>query len=184
MWRATWKSALARRLRLVLTATAVLLGVTFVTGTLVLTETTNERFRDLFADATAGVDVVVRTAVAFDSAMGVEVTREQIGAAVVDRIRDVDGVAGAEGLLRGAQVEQRDGRPRQALPVAETGRTHDGVRPRVTRGVLDRDPRPEAQALVACGRRVDDDLVRARREATVPDPERAVRYGHPRQRHR
>lgn len=112
MWRATWKSALARRLRLVLTATAVLLGVTFVTGTLVLTETTNERFRDLFADATAGVDVVVRTAVAFDSAMGVEVTREPIGAAVVDRIRDVDGVAGAEGLLRGqALLLTPDGRP-------------------------------------------------------------------------
>ena len=112
MWRATWKAVLARRLRLVLTATAVVLGVAFVTGTLVLTDTTRERFGDLYADANAGVDVVVRTGVAFDSAMGVEVSREPIDASVVDQVRGVDGVAGAEGLLRGqALLLAPDGRP-------------------------------------------------------------------------
>jgi putative ABC transport system permease protein len=112
MWHATWKAFLARRVRLILTATAVLLGVTFVTGTLVLTDTTQQRFRDLFADANAGVDVVVRTTVAFDSAMGVEVARPTLNADVVDTVRGVDGVAGAEGLLRAqALILTPDGRP-------------------------------------------------------------------------
>ena len=39
MWRATIKGVLARKVRLALTALAVVLGVTFVSGTYVLTDT-------------------------------------------------------------------------------------------------------------------------------------------------
>ena len=39
MWRATISGVLARKVRLLLTALAVILGVTFVSGTYVLTDT-------------------------------------------------------------------------------------------------------------------------------------------------
>ena len=39
MWRATWKSLLARKVRLALTVLAIVLGVGFVSGTYVLTDT-------------------------------------------------------------------------------------------------------------------------------------------------
>jgi putative ABC transport system permease protein len=126
MWRATWKEVLSRPLRLLLTATAVLLGVMFVTGTLVLTDTTQRRFEDLFSDANAGVDVVVRKAVAFDSAMGVEVARDTLDAAMVEEVRQVAGVASAQGLLRGqALMLTADGDP--ILPKAESSATSVGM---------------------------------------------------------
>ena len=43
MWRATLKSLLARKLRLALTALAIVLGVGFMAGTFVLTDTMNRR---------------------------------------------------------------------------------------------------------------------------------------------
>ena len=58
MWRATWKAVLARRLRLVLTATAVVLGVAFVTGTLVLTDTTREQVKGIVGALGSSVAVV------------------------------------------------------------------------------------------------------------------------------
>ena len=48
MWRAAVKSLRARKLRLVLTAMAVVLGIAFVAGTLVLTDTALAAFDDLF----------------------------------------------------------------------------------------------------------------------------------------
>ena len=49
MLRATLKSLLARKLRLTLTALSIVLGVGFVAGTYVLTDTMNKAFEDLFA---------------------------------------------------------------------------------------------------------------------------------------
>ena len=70
------KQTLARRARLALTAVAVTLGVTFVTGALVLTDTAQDAFDAQFTRAASGVDLTVRDAVAFDAAMGVEVARD------------------------------------------------------------------------------------------------------------
>ena len=44
MWRATLKSLLAHKLRLALTALSIMLGVGFVAGTYVLTDTMNAAF--------------------------------------------------------------------------------------------------------------------------------------------
>ena len=60
MWRATVKGVLARKVRLPLTALAVVLGVTFVSGTYVLTDTLKQSFGSLFSQYAAGVDLVVR----------------------------------------------------------------------------------------------------------------------------
>ncbi len=112
MWHATLRAVTTRKLRLALTVTAVVLGVTFVVGALVLTDTANELYADQFADANSGVDLVVRSTVAFDSGMGVEVERDPLPDRVADRVRAVDGVAGAAGQVSGqALLFAPDGEP-------------------------------------------------------------------------
>jgi putative ABC transport system permease protein len=104
-----WKQTLARRARLALTGIAVTLGVTFVTGALVLTDTAQRAFDDQFGRATAGVDLTVRDAVAFDSAMGVEVARDPLEPTVLDTVREIDGVATAEPVVKGSGLISTDG---------------------------------------------------------------------------
>jgi len=48
MWRVTFKGVVAHRLRYALTALAVLLGVAFIAGTFVLTDTINSTFNNLY----------------------------------------------------------------------------------------------------------------------------------------
>ena len=56
--RAALKSLLGRKLRLLMSTFAIVLGVAFVAGTLIFTDTLNRSFTALFA-STVG-DVVVR----------------------------------------------------------------------------------------------------------------------------
>lgn len=101
MFRAGLKGLLARKLRLALTMVAIVLGVMFVTGSLVLTDTSSRIFDDLFSENAAGVDLVVRQESEFGSAMGVEVEHDPVPVSAIDRIRAIDGVAGAEGSVKG-----------------------------------------------------------------------------------
>ena len=66
MFRTTLKNLAARKLRLLTTSIAVLLGVAFMAGTLVLTDTIGKTFDDLFADVNAGTDAYVRGEAAFE----------------------------------------------------------------------------------------------------------------------
>ncbi|MGZ8631091.1 MAG: ABC transporter permease [Actinomycetota bacterium] len=107
MWRATFKSLLAKKLRLLLTAVSVVLGVGFVAGTYVLTDTMNAAFEDLFAQTSAASDVVVRSVSAFDSAAsgpgggsGSD-DREPLPASVLGDVAAVPGVAIAVGDVQG-----------------------------------------------------------------------------------
>ena len=59
MLRATLKSLLARKVRLLLSGLAVVLGVMFVSGAFVLTDTLGRSFDSVFADAYASIDVNV-----------------------------------------------------------------------------------------------------------------------------
>jgi putative ABC transport system permease protein len=52
MWRATFRGLAAKKFRLVLTSLAVVLGVAFMAGTFVLTDTLGSVFDDLFAYTT------------------------------------------------------------------------------------------------------------------------------------
>ena len=109
MVRLILKQTLARRGRLALTAAAVALGISFVTGTLVLTDTAQRAFDDQFAAATSGTDLTVRDAVAFESGMGVEVERDPLPAELLDDVREVPGVARAEPVVRGSGLITHDG---------------------------------------------------------------------------
>jgi putative ABC transport system permease protein len=107
VWRATFKSLLAKKLRLVLTAVSVVLGIGFVAGTYVLTDTMNAAFEELFAQTSGSSDVVVRSVSAFDSAAagpgggsGSD-DREPLPESVLDDVLAVPGVAIAVGDVQG-----------------------------------------------------------------------------------
>lgn len=70
MWRATIKSLFARKVRLLLTALAIVLGVGFMAGTYVLTDTMGKAFDDVFSTANQNTDVVVRAISAFQPTQG------------------------------------------------------------------------------------------------------------------
>ena len=108
MWRLTLANALAHRSRLALTWLAVALGVAFVAGSLVLTDTSSRLLDDQFRTAAAGVDLTVRRAAAFDSAMGVQVQRQPLPASVTDRVAGTPGVARSRAVASGpAQLQVR-----------------------------------------------------------------------------
>ena len=54
MWKTTWKNLVAHKLRLSLTALSVVLGVAFMAGTFVLTDTLKHTFDSLFAQTSVG----------------------------------------------------------------------------------------------------------------------------------
>ncbi len=70
MWSITIKGLLAHKLRLVLTALAIVLGVTFIAGTFVLTDTLNNTFNTLFDNIYQKVDFQVRGVAQFNQSGG------------------------------------------------------------------------------------------------------------------
>ncbi|HZP29421.1 MAG TPA: ABC transporter permease, partial [Acidimicrobiia bacterium] len=108
MWKATIRGILARRVRLALTALAVVLGVTFVSGTYVLTDTLDRSFNDVFDQTVSGVDLVVqaRGAVSTNGLLDLQ----RFPQVTLDTVRSVDGVRRADGLVHGtAQFVGKDG---------------------------------------------------------------------------
>jgi putative ABC transport system permease protein len=110
VWRAALKSLLARKLRLVLTAVAIVLGVGFVAGTLVLTDTALSAFDTLFGDIYAKTDVVVQAKQAFQEVPaggggGGGQERNPIPGPLLGEITALPSVAAADGSVSGfAQV--------------------------------------------------------------------------------
>jgi len=97
MWTTAIKGLLAHKMRLATTALAVALGVTFLAGTLILTDTIGRTFDNLFADVYRDTDGVVRAEAAFEGTNQTGDQRGRIAASVVDTVRAVPGVARAEG---------------------------------------------------------------------------------------
>jgi putative ABC transport system permease protein len=93
----TLREMRAHARRLLGTSLAVVLGVAFLTGTLVLGSTLRANFDDLFTEVNAGTDVVVRNA----TDLGMDGPRGLIDRALVDVVGDVDGVAAAEPVVMG-----------------------------------------------------------------------------------
>ncbi|MCZ7429624.1 ABC transporter permease [Micromonospora sp. WMMA1949] len=100
MLRATLKSLLARKLRLLLSGLAVVLGVMFVSGAFVLTDTLGRSFDAVFADAYAEVDVSVEAKPKIDvsTAEGMPLSTP-LPASVLDQVKAAPGVADAKGVV-------------------------------------------------------------------------------------
>jgi putative ABC transport system permease protein len=98
--------------RLFTTGLAVALGVAFIAGTLVLTDTITKTFDDLFTDALADTDAMVRAEASFEDPNGFGDLRGRVDASLVDEVADVEGVAVASGDVWGfAQVVDKEGEP-------------------------------------------------------------------------
>ena len=111
MLKATLKDLWARKIRLLTTSVAVLLGVTFVSGTLVLTATVTRSFEDMFASVFRGTDAIVRAEETVDGGFDGEL-RPRIDDSLVAAVAAVDGVALARGdiFTTGVQIVGSDGK--------------------------------------------------------------------------
>ncbi|MEU3497312.1 ABC transporter permease [Kitasatospora cineracea] len=106
------RSLLAHRRRLFGTVLSIVLGVAFLTGTMVLGDTLRANFDTLFADADAGTDAVVRSAevLAVPNAPGG--VRAPLDEALTAKLRAAPGVSAAEPSVQGAgQLIGADGKP-------------------------------------------------------------------------
>jgi putative ABC transport system permease protein len=102
MFRVIVHGLLARKFRLFATALAVTLGVAFMAGTMVLTDTIGQTFNDLSAGVYQGTDAEVRAKAAFSApAMSGGDQRPLISASLVQSLRGVPGVAADEGSIMG-----------------------------------------------------------------------------------
>jgi putative ABC transport system permease protein len=105
MFRTTVKGLLAHKLRVLLTAISVILGVAFVAGTLVLSDTITKTFDTAIDDGSEFVDVDVHRTT--DLA---EVSNPPLPASLLAQVHTVTGVESAFGYVGGtAQLIDADG---------------------------------------------------------------------------
>ncbi len=108
MLKAAWKSLLGRKLRLLMSTFAIVLGVAFVAGSLIFTDTLSRSFDAIFASSVG--DVVVRP-VGGTTSDGAPTTRT-MPASLVDDLAGVEGAARADGNVTsfGVFVVGRNGK--------------------------------------------------------------------------
>jgi putative ABC transport system permease protein len=90
--RVTFKGLFAHKARFFLTGLAVIIGIAFLAGSLVLTDTIKQTFDDLFSTVYKGTDVAVRSRNAIKQPFGGADLRPSVPASLVEKIGNVDGV--------------------------------------------------------------------------------------------
>jgi putative ABC transport system permease protein len=110
MRKVTFRNLSANRRRLVGTLLGIVLGVAFLSGTMVLSDTITRTFDSLFANVNAGTDAWVRSS---DSIEGqFETVRARVDESALRAVAGVDGVKAAEGQVMGfGQVVGKNGKP-------------------------------------------------------------------------
>jgi putative ABC transport system permease protein len=88
-----------RKLRAVLTAIAIVLGVAMISGTYILTDTVDRAFTNLFTESYAGTDAVVSGRGLDISIDGSTPPSPPVEASLLETVRGVDGVALATGTV-------------------------------------------------------------------------------------
>ncbi len=99
MIRLTLRSLRARWVRFGLTSLAVVVGVAFVTGSFVLSDTLSKTFDAIAGRAALNVDVLVRASDPLDRGDQANALRPPTPQSLVDKLAQVDGVARAEGSI-------------------------------------------------------------------------------------
>jgi putative ABC transport system permease protein len=126
MLRATLKSLLSRKVRLILSGLAVVLGVMFVSGSFVLTDTMGRSLDQLFASVYSGVDVQMHAKARPDAPGAVST----VPADRLTQIRSTPGVASATGVVQvnGARIIGSNGKVVTSLDgVPRYGRNWTGT---------------------------------------------------------
>lgn len=108
MLRATLKGILAHKIRLALTALSIILGVGFISGTFIYTDTIGRAFDGIFEDAFEGVDIVVSAESDLQFGEGAYLPQ-----ADVEAIASVEGVESIDPFVQGfgVVVLDKEGEP-------------------------------------------------------------------------
>ena len=132
MLRLTFRNVWAHKLRFLLTTFAVVMGVGFVVGSFIVTDSLRSSVGQLFDEITAGVDATVRAETSID-ATNAPAPRGRIPADLVATVRGIAGVEAAEGAVGGyAQLLDLEGRDVAEL---EHARDSPGTRKRDAEGL-------------------------------------------------
>ena len=113
MFAATFRSLLAHRVRLALTALVIVLGTGFMAGSFVFTATLTHSLDSLFAQSASGTDVIVQHTAPRGARFGAgSGGTRPVPASILAAIRRLPGVAAADGVVSGrAVLLGRDGKP-------------------------------------------------------------------------
>ncbi|MFG1855596.1 ABC transporter permease [Actinomadura geliboluensis] len=121
MARLALRGLLAHKLRLGLTALAVILSVGFVSGTMILSATLDKSIGSAFSDLGRGTDAVVRTQRAVSTELGTDAPDRPVPASLLATIQSAPGVAKVHGEVTGfAGVVDKKGKIYGSPP--QTGR--------------------------------------------------------------
>jgi putative ABC transport system permease protein len=99
MMRVALRGLAGRKLRSLLTAIAIVLGVAMVSGTYVLTDTINRAFDTIFTESYAGTDAVISGAESDISFQGTSAQTPPVADSLLARVRATDGVEAAVGSV-------------------------------------------------------------------------------------
>jgi putative ABC transport system permease protein len=111
MRKVTIKGLLAHKLRLALTSLAIVLGVTFISGTFVLTDTLHNMFFSLVGSIYQNIDFEVRGVAQFPG-NSADAVRDPLAESLLATVRRVPGVEAADGVVGGyAQFLSHTGQP-------------------------------------------------------------------------
>lgn len=152
---------------------AALLGVGFLSGTLVMGDTLRGSFGTLFADAAAGTDAVVRSADVVTAPAAGQGTRRTVPTGLAPSLEKVPGVAAAVPEIQGAgQLVGRDGKPVGGQgPPTLAGNWIDDPRLNPYRLAAGRAPAAPGEAVVNRGAAEDGGLhIGDRTVLRTPDP--------------
>ncbi|HEX7994323.1 MAG TPA: FtsX-like permease family protein, partial [Streptosporangiaceae bacterium] len=113
MFTTTLRSLLAHRVRLSLTALAIALGTSFMSGTFVFTSSLTHGLDAVFAQAATGTDLIVQHAPPRGVNVGAgSASSKPIQATTLAKIKRLSGVAAASGVVSGrAVLLGKDGKP-------------------------------------------------------------------------
>jgi putative ABC transport system permease protein len=102
MLKATLRNLFAHKIRLLLTGMSVVIGVGFLAGTLVFTDTLKATFNGLVGRVSKNLSVVVRTHSDFSTTdIGATAGRALVPESLINQVKAVDGVKVAEGVVQG-----------------------------------------------------------------------------------
>jgi putative ABC transport system permease protein len=108
MFKLSWKGVMANKVRLMLTAVAIVLGVAFVSGSYVFTDSLKAAFDVLFTQEGQENDLVVRAKTEFDFSFELGTVPEEL----LPEIEQIPGVERAVPLIQSiAQLVSPDGKP-------------------------------------------------------------------------
>ena len=111
MFHLSIRTILAHKRRLLSTVVSIVLGVAFLVGTMVFTDSLRRTFDDLFSSVYGTTDVVVRSSEQIDIGQGVS-QRGRMPETLVARVAAVPGVTSAEAFVSGyARILSKDGEP-------------------------------------------------------------------------